>query len=138
MPSYRPTRPPRRRLAASALTLAAGLLAAAATPAARPAARPAAQGSGEVFRIRVDSIIHPVAAEFVRDSLAAADAAHAAALVIELDTPGGLMTSTREINTAILGARTPVVVYVSPSGAQAASAGFYILMAADVAAMAPG
>lgn len=147
MPSYRLTRP-LRLLAASALSLTAGLLlAAAAAPAARPGpgsapAAPAAPipagGSGEVFRIRVDSIIHPVASEFVRDSLAAADAAHAAALVIELDTPGGLMTSTREIDTAILGAKTPVVVYVSPSGAQAASAGFYILMAADVAAMAPG
>lgn len=127
------------------LVLAAGvLLAAASPPAERPAARPrsgapaAPASTGEVYRIRVDSIIHPVAAEFVGDSLAAADAAGAAALVIELDTPGGLLTSTREINTAILGARTPVVVYVAPSGAQAASAGFFLLMAADVAAMAPG
>jgi membrane-bound serine protease (ClpP class) len=58
--------------------------------------------------------------------------------VVEINTPGGLMTSTREITTAMLGARTPVVVYVAPGGAQAASAGFFILMAADVAAMAPG
>jgi len=92
----------------------------------------------EVLWVRVDTIIHPVSAELVEDSLAEADDVGAAALVIELSTPGGLLTSTREIFTAMLGADTPVVVYVSPSGAQAASAGFFILMAADVAAMAPG
>ena len=59
-------------------------------------------------------------------------------LVIELSTPGGLLTSTREIVQEMLGAETPVAVYVSPSGAHAASAGFFLLMAADVAAMAPG
>jgi len=57
---------------------------------------------------------------------------------MELSTPGGLLTSTREIFTAMLGSEIPVVVYVSPAGAQAASAGFFLLMAADVAAMAPG
>ncbi len=98
----------------------------------------AAQPAPEVVRIRVASIIHPVAASFVRDALQEADRAGAQALVIELDTPGGLLTSTREIFTAMLGAKTPVVVYVAPSGAQAASAGFFLLMAADVAAMAPG
>lgn len=92
---------------------------------------------GAVYRLRIKSAIHPVAAEMVADAVAEADQARAAALVIELDTPGGLVSSTREISTAILGARTPVVVYVSPSGAQAASAGFFILMSADVAAMAP-
>jgi len=91
-----------------------------------------------VVRVAVDSIIHPVAAEFVIESLAAADRLHADAFVMELSTPGGLLTSTRDIFTAMLGASTPVVVYVSPSGAQAASAGFFLLMAADVAAMAPG
>ncbi len=92
----------------------------------------------EVVRIRVDSIIHPVAAEYIADAIADADASGAAAVVIELDTPGGLLTSTREIFTAMLGAETPVVVYVAPSGAQAGSAGFFLLMASDVAAMAPG
>lgn len=91
-----------------------------------------------VFHAQVRSIIQPVVAEFLKDGLAEADAAGAAAFVIELDTPGGLLTSTREISTAMLGAETPVVVYVAPSGAQAASAGFFLLMAADVAAMAPG
>jgi membrane-bound serine protease (ClpP class) len=92
----------------------------------------------EVLWVRVDTIIHPVSAELIEDSLQEADDVGAAVLVIELSTPGGLLTSTREIFTAMLGADTPVVVYVSPSGAQAASAGFFILMAADVAAMAPG
>lgn len=120
------------RLAAVTLALCA-VLAAAST--ARPQT---AERQGEVLRIELDSIIHPVAAEFVADAVEEADAVGAAALVIELSTPGGLMTSTREITTSILGARTPVVVYVSPSGAHAASAGFFILQAADVAAMAPG
>jgi membrane-bound serine protease (ClpP class) len=101
------------------------------------AAAPAV-GSSEVLVVRVKSAIHPVSAELIRDAVEEADRSGAAALVIELDTGGGLMTSTREITTAILGARTPVVVYVSPSGAQAASAGFFILVSADVAAMAPG
>ena len=93
--------------------------------------------SSEVILARVDSIIHPVSAEFIRDAIAEAERSDAAAVVIELSTPGGLMSSTREITTAILGSRTPVVVYVGPNGAQCASAGFYILMSADVAAMAP-
>ncbi len=136
--------PDRRAAALLALTLAAATLL-LAQPADEPeapaggetAAAEAAVG-GQVFLIHVDSVIHPVAAEWVRESLAVADEAGAAALVIELNTPGGLSTSTREITQAMLSARTPVVVFVSPSGAQAASAGFFILMAADVAAMAPG
>lgn len=103
-----------------------------------PAAVPAASGSGEVLVVKVKSPIHPVSAELIEDAVAEADRTGAAALVIELDTAGGLMTSTRDITTAILGARTPVAVYVAPSGAQAASAGFFILMSADLAAMAPG
>ena len=83
-----------------------------------------------VIAIRVDSIIHPPAATFVTESLAEAESLDAAAFVIELGTPGGLLTSTREIFTAMLGSAVPVVVYVSPSGSQAASAGFFILMAA--------
>lgn len=91
-----------------------------------------------VVRVSVDSIIHPVIAEFLTESLAEAELMEADLLVIELSTPGGLLTSTREIFTSMLGSRIPVVVFVSPAGAQAASAGFFLLMAADVAAMAPG
>jgi membrane-bound serine protease (ClpP class) len=97
-----------------------------------------AEAAGEVVLVPLHGIVHPIAADFIVDSLAQADRDGAAAVVIELDTPGGLMSSTRAITTAILGAKVPVVVYVGPSGAQAASAGFFILMAGDVAAMAPG
>jgi membrane-bound serine protease (ClpP class) len=128
MPFYRSAEPRARLLVLAAL---APLLLATA-----PAPRPPAPGA--VFVISVHSILHPVAAEFIADALARADAAHAAALVIQLDTPGGLSTSMREAFTAMLSARTPVVVYVAPSGAEAASAGFFLLMAGDVAAMAPG
>jgi membrane-bound serine protease (ClpP class) len=96
------------------------------------------QGANEVMLVKVKSPIHPVSAELIADAIQEADRRNAAALIVELDTAGGLMSSTRDITTAILGARTPVVVYVAPSGAQAASAGFFILMSADVAAMAPG
>ncbi|MBP9826728.1 MAG: nodulation protein NfeD [Thermoanaerobaculia bacterium] len=91
-----------------------------------------------VVHLRLRSILQPVAQQFLVEALADADRNGAALLVVELDTPGGLLSSTREISTAMLGAATPVVVYVAPSGAQAASAGFFLLMAADFAAMAPG
>lgn len=92
----------------------------------------------EVIVVPIDTIIHPVAAEFLIEGIDMAEEVDATALVVELDTPGGLMTSMREMTTAILGAEVPVVVYVAPSGAQAASAGFFVLQAADIAAMAPG
>jgi membrane-bound serine protease (ClpP class) len=109
-------------------------------PAARAQEEPeeAPPAAGPVVRVRVDTIIHPVAAELVEDAVAEADERRATVLVLELSTPGGLLTSTREMFTAMLGAATPVVVYVAPAGAQAASAGFFLLMAGDVAAMAPG
>jgi len=111
-----------------------GLLAAAD---AEPTQAPEASSTPRVVHVRVDSIIHPVVAGFLGEAIDEADRLGAQAMVIELSTPGGLLTSTREISTAMLGAETPVIVYVSPSGAQAASAGFFLLMAADVAAMAP-
>jgi membrane-bound serine protease (ClpP class) len=110
--------------------------AASAGLAAKQAGAP--RSTGPVLVARLHSIIQPIAAQFVRDTLEQADREGSAALVLELDTPGGLMTSMHEITTAMVSARTPVVVYVSPGGAQAASAGFFLLMAADVAAMAPG
>lgn len=86
----------------------------------------------------VDAIIHPVTSEFMRKAIARADADNAALVVFTLQTPGGLLDSTRDINNAIIGAKTPVAVFVGPAGNRAASAGFLITMAADVAAMAPG
>ncbi len=102
------------------------------------ATTPAETAPAPVVHITLDSIIHPVAAQFVLESLDHADEIGAAALVIELNTPGGLVTSAQEMWKGMLTARTPVVVFVGPSGARAASAGFFLLMAADVAAMAPG
>ena len=91
-----------------------------------------------VYTAEVDGIIHPVVGEYVRNTIHKADAAGAALLVLTLRTPGGLLDTTRDINTAIIHARTPVAVLVGPAGSRAASAGFLITMAADVAAMAPG
>ena len=101
------------------------------------APRPLAQ-SPLVYTAEVDGIIQPVVAEYLRGAIAQADAANAALLVITLRTPGGLLDTTRDINTAIIGAKTPVAVWVGPSGSRAASAGFIITIAADIAAMAPG
>ncbi|HEX9366493.1 MAG TPA: NfeD family protein [Vicinamibacterales bacterium] len=86
----------------------------------------------------VDGIIHPVSSEFMRSAIAKADADGAALIVFTLHTPGGLLDATRDINNAIIAARTPVAVFVGPAGYRAASAGFLITMAADIAAMAPG
>jgi membrane-bound serine protease (ClpP class) len=91
-----------------------------------------------VVTAEFDGIIHPVAAEYMIRTMERADAEHAALVVFTLRTPGGLLDSTRSINSRIIASATPVVVFVAPSGARAASAGFFITLAADVAAMAPG
>jgi len=85
-----------------------------------------------------DGVINPVAAEYLHDALSSAEESGADALIIGLNTPGGLDTSMRLIIKDIIGAHIPVVVYVSPSSGRAASAGVFITMAAHVAAMAPG
>src|SRR5205809_5572430 len=91
-----------------------------------------------VYSADVDSIIHPVSAEYMIETMDRADRAGAALVVFTLRTPGGLVDSTRQIITHMLAAKTPVVVFIAPSGARAASAGFLLTIAADVAAMAPG
>lgn len=91
-----------------------------------------------VYVITIASSINPPVAEFITRSLAKAEKENGAALVIQLDTPGGLDTSMRTIVQGLLNAKIPVIVFVSPSGARAASAGVMILLAADLAAMAPG
>jgi membrane-bound serine protease (ClpP class) len=93
---------------------------------------------GDIYIVKVADAISPGTAEFIQNSIAKAEAEQAACLIVELDTPGGLAESMRLIVQDILGSRVPVVVYVSPPGARAASAGVMITMAADVAAMAPG
>ncbi|MEN8247283.1 MAG: nodulation protein NfeD [Thermodesulfobacteriota bacterium] len=95
-------------------------------------------GEGDIYTQRVADAIGPGIADFVVKGIAEADREGAACLIIELDTPGGLVESMRKIVMAMYAARTPIVVYVSPSGARAASAGVMITMAADIAAMAPG
>ena len=97
-----------------------------------PAGRPL------IYVAEVEALIHPVTAEFMSQTIDRADADDAEIIVFMLRTPGGLVDSTRAINTSIIESETPVVVYVGPSGTRAASAGFLITVAADVAAMAPG
>src|SRR4030042_1228130 len=92
----------------------------------------------EVIVITVDGVINPVSAEYIGKSIKKANEKKAEALIIELDTPGGLDTSMRIIVKDIIGSEVPVVVYVSPSGSRAASAGVFITLAAHIAAMAPG
>ncbi|MBI1821514.1 MAG: hypothetical protein HYR79_07370 [Nitrospirae bacterium] len=88
--------------------------------------------------ITYDGIINPVASEFIAQSIDEADRKHAEVLILQLDTPGGLDSSMRLIAKKILSSEVPVVVYVFPSGARAASAGLFILEAAHFAVMAPG
>jgi len=94
--------------------------------------------SADVLRITLDDAIQPVTAEYIGRALAVAAANHDQAVVIEINTPGGLVDSTREIIEKIVASPIPVIIYVTPSGSRAASAGFFILESADVAAMAPG
>lgn len=94
--------------------------------------------SPRVLSAVVDSIIHPVSAEYIAATIDRADREGAALVVLTLRTPGGLVESTRAIVSHMVAARTPVAIFVAPSGARAASAGFILTIAADVAAMAPG
>jgi len=91
-----------------------------------------------VYVAEFDGIIHPVSAEFMQDTLDRADAAKADLVVFILRTPGGLVDSTRDIISKMIAAQTPTAVFVAPSGARAASAGFFLTIAADIAVLAPG
>jgi len=94
--------------------------------------------SAEVLKIVLNDTIQPVTDEFIGRALAEAKAKNDQALLIEINTPGGVVESTREIIEKIVDSPVPVIVYVTPSGSRAASAGFFILESADIAAMAPG
>ena len=91
-----------------------------------------------VIKIRLDDTIQPISDEYIGRAIEQARQTNADAVLIELSTPGGLVDSTRSIVEKMLASPVPVIVYVAPAGARAASAGFFILEAADVAAMAPG
>jgi membrane-bound serine protease (ClpP class) len=97
-----------------------------------------ATARADVHRLKLDDQITPASAEFIASAIERAEQAGAAALIITLNTPGGLDTSMREIVSRVDASRVPVIIYVAPSGARAASAGFVILLASDLAAMAPG
>ena len=94
--------------------------------------------SAEILKIDVNDTIQPVTEEYIARAIAEAERSKDQALLIELNTPGGLLDSTRDIIEKILASKVPVIIYVAPSGRRAASAGFFILESADVAAMAPG
>src|SRR5688572_23142225 len=118
----------RLRIVVAGLLMAMG----AALPHAQEAKRPL------VLVAEFDGIIHPVSAEYFNEVIDRADTSGAEVVLFVLRTPGGLLDSTRAIVSRMIISRAPVVVFVGPSGARAASAGFIIALAADVAAMAPG
>ncbi len=91
-----------------------------------------------VVKLVLDETIQPISAELLERSIARANSQGASALLVEMNTPGGLVDSMRAMAGAILSSRVPVILYVAPAGARAGSAGFFLLEAADIAAMAPG
>lgn len=92
----------------------------------------------KVIAVDIDGVIHPITVDLLTHALDQAASENAAAVLLRLNTPGGLLDATRQMNEKIVASRVPVIAYVTPSGGRAASAGFFILEAADVAAMAPG
>src|SRR5438093_5703858 len=91
-----------------------------------------------VISMKIDGTINPVTAAFIHDGIEKAKSSNAECLIIHLNTPGGLLKSTRVIVSDMLESSIPVIVYVSPGGAQAGSAGVFVTMAANIAAMSPG
>jgi membrane-bound serine protease (ClpP class) len=119
----------------AAWLLAAALLGAGAAAAPKPAP---VERSGTIALARIDGSINPASSDYLQRAIEEAARLEASILLIELDTPGGLVASTQDIIQAMLGSKVPIVVYVAPQGAWAGSAGTFITIAAHVAAMAPG
>jgi membrane-bound serine protease (ClpP class) len=115
-----------------------GVLFAAAVSVAAEPPLPAGSGNTHVDLIVVDAGINPATADFIHESIETAERDGAHALIIQLDTPGGLLDSTKSIVKDLFSSPVPVIVYIAPSGAGAASAGVFVTMAANLAAMAPG
>jgi membrane-bound serine protease (ClpP class) len=107
-----------------------------ALPSSHADKAPPAQPS--VLHLKIDSEVEPILASYLDDGIDEAARLNASLIVITVDTPGGLSSSMENIVQHILNSKVPVAVYVSPTGSRAASAGFYILLSADIAAMAPG
>jgi membrane-bound serine protease (ClpP class) len=110
----------------------------AASAAPHDQALRAFQDTSRVVELRIDAEIEPILAEYIVNGIQDANNRHASLILITMSTPGGLDESMRQIIGAVLQSKVPVVTYVYPSGSRAASAGFFILLSADVAAMAPG
>jgi membrane-bound serine protease (ClpP class) len=127
-----------RRLAIA--TLAGALFGAVALPAQVPDAKisPAPGAPAQILELRIGDEIEPVMAEYVDGGIEEAARIHASLILITMDTPGGLSTSMEEIIHHILDSPVPVAIFISPVGSRGASAGFFILLSADIAAMAPG
>ncbi len=126
-------------LVAALSMLAAGAFAVDEKPEPVATAEAATEaGAGQVYYIKVESVISPAIANFIKESVKTANKDGVECLVIMLDTPGGLLEATRDIVQSFFSSRVPVVVYVAPGGARAGSAGVFITVASHVAAMAPG
>jgi len=117
---------------------ALSLLLLAVRAAAPVSAAPAPDNAASVVRLQIDGDIEPILAEYIVHGIEQANRDHANLILITINTPGGLDTSMRAIIQSILNSPAPVVTFVSPTGSRAASAGFFILLSADVAAMSPG
>jgi len=94
--------------------------------------------SAAVLELKLNGVVEPILATYIDEGIADAEQRHASLILITMDTPGGLSDSMQNIIQHILASRIPVAVYVTPTGARGASAGFFILLSADIAAMAPG
>jgi membrane-bound serine protease (ClpP class) len=110
---------------------------AATTPAPAPASQ-SANAPAKVTQLLIDGEIEPILAEYIVHGIELANREHVSLILITINTPGGLDESMRQIIHAILTSQVPVVIYVAPTGSRAASAGFFILLSADVATMSPG
>lgn len=127
-----------RFLAACVVTCAVALAFSARPLSVHAAAAPFAAASSSVYELQINGEIEPILAEYIVGGIDDANRANASLIFITMNTPGGLDSAMRDIIGAILHSRVPVVAYVNPPGSRAASAGFFILLSADVAAMSPG